>query len=73
MPAFSGDINLCDKYAGIDSVLVGNINPEKALPACIEAIKNFPNNSQYQFQLGRTYFKLENYNPHPHIKGAIAV
>jgi len=54
----------CDKYAGspYDPSLKGagvaadKIDPTLAIPACEEAVRNYPNNGRFLFQLGRSYF-----------------
>jgi TPR repeat protein len=54
----------CDKYAGslLDPRMKGagvaadKIDPKIAIPACEEAVRNYPNNGRFLFQLGRSYF-----------------
>ena len=57
-------LNNCDKYSGspLDPRMKGagvasdKIDPKLAIPACEEAVRNYPSNTQFMFQLGRSYF-----------------
>ena len=58
----------CDKYAASDvdpqrkatGVPFANINPAVAVPACEDAVRQYPNNARLIFQLGRAYNKAHN-------------
>ena len=59
----------CDKYAASDTDLsakapgvpVERINATLAVPACIAAVREFPNNPRLLFQLGRAYRAADNF------------
>jgi len=63
--------NACDTLAahpenefnpsGIKGVKFENINVVKAIKACTQASKDFPDESRYSYQLGRVYYKKEDY------------
>lgn len=53
----------CDAYAASDTdpqrkgagIPLDKIIPAKAIPACLEALSDYPNSSRFQYQLGRAY------------------
>lgn len=60
----------CDAYAASDSdpqrkgegVSFDKINPAKAIPACLDALKDYPNSVRFQYQIGRAYEKTGQFN-----------
>jgi predicted aspartyl protease len=59
----------CDKYAASDTdpkaktpgVPLEKVNPALAVPACMTAVQEFPNNPRLLFQLGRSYRAADNF------------
>lgn len=53
----------CDAYSASDSdaerkgegIPFDKINPAKAIPACLDALSDYPNSLRFQYQLGRAY------------------
>jgi TPR repeat protein len=62
-------ITNCDKYAAskLDSqgkdtgIPIDQLNPVLAVPACEAAIRQYPNSPRLIFQLGRAYYKANNF------------
>jgi hypothetical protein len=70
-PPPAGDvISNCDVYAGQQSdpkrkgkgVPFEQINPTLAVPACIDAVRQHPNDPRLSFQLGRAYLKAKDFD-----------
>ena len=68
--AFAQDIVTdCDRYAASDTdpsakapgVPLERVNAALAVPACTAAVREFPNNPQFLFQLGRAYRASDNF------------
>ena len=69
--AFAQDaaVTDCDKYAASDidpqrkaeGLPFDKINPVLAVPACEDAVRQFPNNTRLLFQLGRAYENANNF------------
>jgi TPR repeat protein len=63
-------VTKCDVYAASDTepqhkfknVPYDEINPALAVPACEDAVRQYPNNNRLIFQLGRAYSKNNNLN-----------
>ena len=59
----------CDTHAASDQdpqrkvtgVPFANVNPALAVPACEEAVRQYPNSTRLSFQLGRAYQKANNF------------
>jgi hypothetical protein len=59
----------CDRYAASDldpqrkdvGVPVANLNPVLAIPACESATLQYPNIARLTYQLGRAYYKANNF------------
>src|SRR5208282_2857795 len=57
----------CDKYAASDidpqrrGLPFDKINPVLAVPACEDAVRQFPNSMRLRFQLGRAYENANNF------------
>jgi len=55
----------CDAYAASDSdpkrkgagIPFDQINPQRAIPACLDALRDYPNSARFQYQAGRAYEK----------------
>jgi tetratricopeptide (TPR) repeat protein len=53
----------CDRYAASEvdeqrkgsGILFNNVDPELAIPACLEAVSRYPNTARFIYQLGRAY------------------
>ncbi len=69
-PSASAEIvppNDCDAYAADDldpqrksvGMPINDINPSKAMPSCVEAVKRHPNVPRFHYQLGRAYAKID--------------
>jgi TPR repeat protein len=62
-------VNDCDKYAASDldsqrkatGIPFYKVNADLAVPACEDAVKQFPNSARLLFQLGRAYQKANNF------------
>jgi hypothetical protein len=62
-------ITECDSYAAspLDpqrktaGVPEENLNPSFAIPACVSAVRTFPNSPRLNYQLGRAYWKSNNF------------
>ena len=69
--AFAQDapITDCDTYAANDQdpqrkangVPLAKLNPAVAVSACEAAVRQFPNSGRLVYQLGRAYYKANNY------------
>jgi FOG: TPR repeat, SEL1 subfamily len=59
----------CDVFAASDldpkrkgaGLPFDKIDPEKAIPACVDALSGYPNITRFQYQLGRAHEKNRNY------------
>jgi TPR repeat protein len=59
----------CDTYAASDhdsqhqgvGVPIAKLNPTRAVPACEGAASQYPNERRFAYQLGRAYFKANNF------------
>jgi tetratricopeptide (TPR) repeat protein len=59
----------CDKYAASDfdqqrkgtGIAAIKVNPNLAIPACEDAVQNYPNTNRFLFQLGRSYVRNKDY------------
>jgi TPR repeat protein len=70
--AFAQDapVTDCDTYAANDQdpqrkangVPLAKLNPAVAMPACEAAVRQFPNSGRLAYQLGRAYYKANNYD-----------
>ena len=68
--SLQAQVNDCDKYAGnpydktlpIEGIEFENIDADKAIKACEDSVKNEPKNLRYLYQLGRAYYKKEEYS-----------
>jgi TPR repeat protein len=54
--------NPFDKRKVSDGVKLVEIDPSAAIPACLFAVKENPENLRYQYQLARAYFKDSDYD-----------
>jgi uncharacterized protein len=71
MSAFAQDtpVTDCDRYAAsatdpqrkATGVPLGNVNPALAAPACEAAVRQYPKSARLIFQLGRAYYKADNF------------
>jgi TPR repeat protein len=60
----------CDAYSAspldservADGVAVEKINPDLAVPACESALRQYPSSARLNFQLGRAYYKANNFD-----------
>jgi hypothetical protein len=59
----------CDRYAATDQSIGGaatgvpldKIDPRLAIPACLEAVSQYPETIRFLFQLGRSYERADDY------------
>jgi TPR repeat protein len=51
----------CDSYAAA-AVPLEQVNPGLAIPACADAVRQYPNSSRLIFELGRAYYKNNDFN-----------
>ncbi len=62
-------VTVCDRYAASDldpqrkatGVPFADVNPILAVPACEEAVRQYPNSIRLPYQLGRAYQKANNF------------
>ena len=57
---YSNSLNECELLAGL-SVEFKSIDEKRAIPTCIEAVNNDPNNIKYWLFLGRSYDKAKQF------------
>ena len=70
--AFTQDapVTDCDRYAASDQdpqhigvgVPFDKMDPALAIPACEAAVRQYPNSSRLAYQLGRAYYKANNFD-----------
>jgi tetratricopeptide (TPR) repeat protein len=58
----------CDRLAAapadpqrkVSGILPNQIDANRAIPACMAAVREYPNQARFSFQLGRAYYKAQN-------------
>jgi TPR repeat protein/uncharacterized protein YecT (DUF1311 family) len=51
----------CDTYAAA-AIPIEQVNPSLALPACANAVRQYPNSGRLLFELGRAYYKSNDFS-----------
>jgi TPR repeat protein/uncharacterized protein YecT (DUF1311 family) len=70
VPQGAPPVTNCDKYAAspldperaTGGFLLEKINPDLAIPACESAVRQYPTSGRLNYQLGRAYYKANNFS-----------